>query len=139
MDGSVEHGVDAADLERELDALLDEVDAVLEENAEEFVKAYVQKRAASRPRPESRGPSGASPPASADMVPLHASRASTLAQPRVWWPEGVGAPSNVRLHVHAFVPLTVDLGSAPAHRTRRTRRSREAPSPSIPPTPARCR
>ena len=42
-DGSVEHGVDAADLERELDELLDEVDAVLEENAEEFVKAYVQK------------------------------------------------------------------------------------------------
>ncbi|HEV8057175.1 MAG TPA: ubiquitin-like protein Pup [Actinomycetota bacterium] len=43
VDGSVEHGVDATDLERELDALLDEVDAVLEENAEEFVKAYVQK------------------------------------------------------------------------------------------------
>ena len=42
-DASVEHGVDAADLERELDELLDEVDAVLEENAEEFVKAYVQK------------------------------------------------------------------------------------------------
>ena len=41
-DLSVEH-VDAADLERELDELLDEVDAVLEENAEEFVKAYVQK------------------------------------------------------------------------------------------------
>ena len=42
-EGSVEHGVDAAALERELDELLDEVDAVLEENAEEFVKAYVQK------------------------------------------------------------------------------------------------
>jgi prokaryotic ubiquitin-like protein Pup len=42
-DESVEHGVDAKDLERELDDLLDEVDAVLEENAEEFVKAYVQK------------------------------------------------------------------------------------------------
>ena len=42
-DRSIEHGVDAADLERELDELLDEVDAVLEENAEEFVKAYVQK------------------------------------------------------------------------------------------------
>ena len=42
-DGSVKHGVDASDLERELDELLDEVDAVLEENAEEFVKAYVQK------------------------------------------------------------------------------------------------
>lgn len=42
-DGSVEQGVNASDLERELDDLLDEVDAVLEENAEEFVKAYVQK------------------------------------------------------------------------------------------------
>jgi ubiquitin-like protein Pup len=42
-DTSVERGVDAKDLERELDDLLDEVDAVLEENAEEFVKAYVQK------------------------------------------------------------------------------------------------
>ena len=40
---SVEHGVDATALERELDELLDEVDAVREENAEEFVKAYVQK------------------------------------------------------------------------------------------------
>jgi len=35
--------VDATELERELDDLLDEVDAVLEENAEEFVKAYIQK------------------------------------------------------------------------------------------------
>ena len=42
-DGSVGHGVNAADLERELDELLDQVDAVLEENAEEFVKACVQK------------------------------------------------------------------------------------------------
>lgn len=42
-DGSVEHSVNATELERELDDLLDEVDAVLEENAEEFVKAYVQK------------------------------------------------------------------------------------------------
>ena len=42
-DRSVEHGVNATDLQRELDDLLDEVDAVLEENAEEFVKAYVQK------------------------------------------------------------------------------------------------
>jgi prokaryotic ubiquitin-like protein Pup len=41
--GSAEHGVDTADLERQLDDLLDEVDAVLEENAEEFVKGYVQK------------------------------------------------------------------------------------------------
>jgi ubiquitin-like protein Pup len=31
------------DLGQELDELLDEIDAVLEENAEEFVKAYVQK------------------------------------------------------------------------------------------------
>ena len=43
VDDATEHGVDASDLERELDDLLDEVDAVLEENAEEFVKAYVQK------------------------------------------------------------------------------------------------
>jgi ubiquitin-like protein Pup len=35
--------VDTADLERELDDILDEVDAVLEENAEEFVKGFVQK------------------------------------------------------------------------------------------------
>jgi prokaryotic ubiquitin-like protein Pup len=42
-DGPVEHGVQPTDLECELDELLDEVDAVLEENAEEFVKAYVQK------------------------------------------------------------------------------------------------
>ena len=42
-DGSVDNGVNATDLRRELDDLLDEVDAVLEENAEEFVKAYVQK------------------------------------------------------------------------------------------------
>jgi ubiquitin-like protein Pup len=42
-DLSAEHRADTADLERDLDELLDEVDAVLEENAEEFVKAYVQK------------------------------------------------------------------------------------------------
>ena len=30
-------------LKNDLDALLDEVDGVLEENAEEFVKGYVQK------------------------------------------------------------------------------------------------
>lgn len=42
-EASAERRVDTADLERELDELLDEVDAVLEENAEEFVKAYVQK------------------------------------------------------------------------------------------------
>ena len=38
-----EHRLDTADLERELEDILDEVDAVLEENAEEFVNAYVQK------------------------------------------------------------------------------------------------
>jgi ubiquitin-like protein Pup len=42
-DATTQHRADTADLERELDDLLDEVDAVLEENAEEFVKAYVQK------------------------------------------------------------------------------------------------
>ena len=42
-DESTAHRVDTADLERELDDLLDEVDAVLEENAEEFVKGYIQK------------------------------------------------------------------------------------------------
>ena len=41
--GSIDNRVNATDLQRELDDLLDEVDAVLEENAEEFVKAYVQK------------------------------------------------------------------------------------------------
>ncbi len=42
-DESVGRGVNTTDLERELDDLLDEIDSVLEENAEEFVKAYVQK------------------------------------------------------------------------------------------------
>lgn len=32
-----------ADLEDDVDALLDEIDEVLEENAEEFVRGYVQK------------------------------------------------------------------------------------------------
>lgn len=36
-------GVDAAKLKAELDALLDEIDEVLEENAAEFVRDYVQK------------------------------------------------------------------------------------------------
>jgi ubiquitin-like protein Pup len=31
------------DLKEEMDALVDEIDAVLEENAEEFVKNYVQR------------------------------------------------------------------------------------------------
>jgi ubiquitin-like protein Pup len=33
----------AAELKGEMDDLLDEIDSVLEENAEEFVKSYVQK------------------------------------------------------------------------------------------------
>ena len=33
----------AEDLKHHLDEILDEIDSVLEENAEEFVKAYVQK------------------------------------------------------------------------------------------------
>jgi ubiquitin-like protein Pup len=33
----------ATELREELDELLDEVDGLLEENAEEFVKGYVQK------------------------------------------------------------------------------------------------
>jgi len=31
------------DLKEEMDSVLDEIDAVLEENAEEFVKSYIQK------------------------------------------------------------------------------------------------
>jgi len=37
------HAPDAADLKHELDEILDGIDELLEENAEEFVKAYVQK------------------------------------------------------------------------------------------------
>jgi ubiquitin-like protein Pup len=44
---SVEHeaapSVRAEDLKNEMDDLLDEIDSVLEENAEEFVRNYVQK------------------------------------------------------------------------------------------------
>jgi len=36
-------GVDASELSSDLDGLLDEIDQVLESNAEEFVKSYVQK------------------------------------------------------------------------------------------------
>ena len=36
-------GEDATELKAELDDLLDEIDDVLETNAEEFVKNYVQK------------------------------------------------------------------------------------------------
>lgn len=35
--------VDAQRLKDEMDAMLDEIDSVLEENAEEFVKGYIQK------------------------------------------------------------------------------------------------
>jgi len=38
-----EHVVDAADLKHDLDEILDEIDSLLEENAEEFVQGYVQK------------------------------------------------------------------------------------------------
>jgi ubiquitin-like protein Pup len=38
-----EHGMDAADLKHDLDEILDEIDSLLEENAEEFVQGYVQK------------------------------------------------------------------------------------------------
>jgi len=34
---------DTKDLKAELDEVLDDIDAVLEENAEEFVSSYVQK------------------------------------------------------------------------------------------------
>jgi ubiquitin-like protein Pup len=33
----------AADLDADVDSILDEIDSVLEENAEDFVKAFVQK------------------------------------------------------------------------------------------------
>ena len=38
-----EQGLDAADLKQDLDGILDEIDSLLEENAEEFVQGYVQK------------------------------------------------------------------------------------------------
>ncbi len=37
-----------AEITEDVDDLLDEIDSVLEENAEEFVRGYVQKKAASR-------------------------------------------------------------------------------------------
>ncbi|MDI2027275.1 ubiquitin-like protein Pup [Saccharopolyspora sp. TS4A08] len=48
-DGEEENGPEAAGQERreklgeDVDAILDEIDDVLEENAEDFVRAYVQK------------------------------------------------------------------------------------------------
>jgi ubiquitin-like protein Pup len=41
--GRTAPGQVAEDLKHDLDEVLDEIDAVLEENAEEFVAAYVQK------------------------------------------------------------------------------------------------
>ena len=41
--GQVSSNAKAAELKEEMDDILDEIDAVLEENAEEFVKSYVQK------------------------------------------------------------------------------------------------
>jgi prokaryotic ubiquitin-like protein Pup len=41
--GQVQAGSKASELKEEMDDILDEIDSVLEENAEEFVKSYVQK------------------------------------------------------------------------------------------------
>ena len=41
--GQVTGSTKAAELKEEMDDILDEIDSVLEENAEEFVKSYVQK------------------------------------------------------------------------------------------------
>ncbi|MFN8232463.1 MAG: ubiquitin-like protein Pup [Actinomycetota bacterium] len=41
--GQVTNSSKAAELKEEMDDILDEIDSVLEENAEEFVKSYVQK------------------------------------------------------------------------------------------------
>jgi prokaryotic ubiquitin-like protein Pup len=41
--GQTKESSKAAELKGEMDDLLDEIDSVLEENAEEFVKSYVQK------------------------------------------------------------------------------------------------
>ena len=41
--GQVAASNKAAELKDEMDGILDEIDSVLEENAEEFVKSYVQK------------------------------------------------------------------------------------------------
>ena len=38
-----EKSIDPSELSNDLDDLLDEIDQVLESNAEEFVKSYVQK------------------------------------------------------------------------------------------------
>jgi prokaryotic ubiquitin-like protein Pup len=41
--GQVTSSSKASELKEEMDDILDEIDSVLEENAEEFVKSYVQK------------------------------------------------------------------------------------------------
>jgi prokaryotic ubiquitin-like protein Pup len=41
--GQVAASNKATELKDEMDGILDEIDSVLEENAEEFVKSYVQK------------------------------------------------------------------------------------------------
>ena len=41
--GQVTSSSKANELKEEMDDILDEIDSVLEENAEEFVKSYVQK------------------------------------------------------------------------------------------------
>ena len=41
--GQVRSTSKATELKEEMDGILDEIDSVLEENAEEFVKSYVQK------------------------------------------------------------------------------------------------
>ena len=41
--GQVQSTSKASELKEEMDDILDEIDSVLEENAEEFVKSYVQK------------------------------------------------------------------------------------------------
>ncbi|MBI4261858.1 MAG: ubiquitin-like protein Pup [Actinobacteria bacterium] len=41
--GQVEATTKGEKLKEEMDEILDEIDSVLEENAEEFIKSYVQK------------------------------------------------------------------------------------------------
>ena len=41
--GTVQETTKGEKLKEEMDDILDEIDSVLEENAEEFVKSYVQK------------------------------------------------------------------------------------------------
>jgi prokaryotic ubiquitin-like protein Pup len=41
--GQVQSTSKAEELKGEMDEILDEIDSVLEENAEEFIKSYVQK------------------------------------------------------------------------------------------------